>query len=153
MNDSLHQNGMTIFEYNCSNIIVLVLCIIALCFVIYKIIKKFNKSDSFDRITEAMIIGIAVAVFSISSLFVWETNSQFQEGTVTEYIRMGSIGDFIVNYTFYIVDEEGNELVYNAPIISGKKYIKKLESVNSGDQIRIEYGEKFNYAFDIEKIE
>ena len=65
---------------------------------------------------------------------------------------MGSIGDFIVNYTFYIVDEEGNELVYNAPIISGKKYIKKLESVNSGDQIRIEYGEKFNYAFDIEKI-
>ena len=144
---------MTLFEYNCSNIMVLVICIVAFCFILYKVIKKFNKLECPDGIIKAIIIGIAVLVFSISSFFVWETNTLFQEGTVTDCIRTGSVGDNMVNYTFWIVDEDGTEFVYNAPIISSRKYIKKLESLNSGDQIRIEYGEKLHYAFDIEKIE
>ena len=144
---------MTLVEYNCKNIIVLVLCILALCFVLYKTIKKFNKSDFPDGIIKSIIIDIAVIVCSISSAFVWETKTQFQEGTVTDFVRMGSIGDFIVNYTFYVVDGEGNEIAFNTPILSGKKYIHKLESINSGDKILIKYGEKFHYAFDIGKIE
>lgn len=143
---------MTLFEYNCRNIIVIVLTICALCFIIYKIINKFSKLNCSDSVIKTVIIGIAVIVCIILSFFSWETNTQFQKGTVTECIRMGSIGDFIVNYTFYIVDAQGNEMVYNTPISSSKKYINKLENISCDDQILIKYGEKLHYAFDVEIV-
>ena len=59
----------------------------------------------------------------------------------------------MVNYTFYVVDDKGNELVYNTPIISSRKYISKLENISRNDQILIKYGKKLHYAFDIERIE
>ncbi len=58
-----------------------------------------------------------------------------------------------MNYTFYVVDNTGNEKVYNTPILSNKKYIRQLENINSGDKIYIKTGKKLNYAYDIEKIQ
>lgn len=144
---------MSLFEYNCSNIIVVAIVITAVSFIIYKIIDRFNKSNCSDSVIKTIIICVAITACIILSFLSWETSPQFQEGTVTDYVRVGSVGDYMVNYTFYVVDDKGNELVYNTPIISSRKYIRKLENISRNDQILIKYGKKLHYAFDIERIE
>lgn len=143
---------MSLLEYNIRNVFVILLFIIAVCFIIYKIINKISIINE-NIIIKPIIIIFAILILFVSCFIFWETNAQQQEGTVTECIKTGSIGDAIVNYTFYIIDDNGNEMTFNTPILSSKKYINELESINTNDKIIIKYGKKLHYAFNIEKQE
>ena len=143
---------MDLFEYNIRNIFVIALFIVTIFFIVSKIICSINKTNDNSKLKSFLVI-IAIIAFFFVSLFSWETTVLQQKGKVTDIVRVGSIGDFIVNYTFYIEDNKGNEKVFNTPIISTKKYIKKIENIDENDRIIITYAKKLNYAIDIEKIE
>ncbi len=143
---------MDLFEYNIRNVFVIALFIVTIFFIVSKIICSINKTNDNSKLKSFLVI-IAIIAFFFVSLFSWETTVLQQKGKVTDIVRVGSIGDFIVNYTFYIEDNKGNEKVFNTPIISTKKYIKKIENIDENDRIIITYAEKLNYAIDIEKIE
>ena len=143
---------MDLFEYNIRNVFVIALFIVTIFFIVSKIICSINKTNDNSKLKSFLVI-IAIIAFFFVSLFSWETTVLQQKGKVTDIVRVGSIGDFIVNYTFYIEDNKGNEKAFNTPIISTKKYIKKIENIDENDRIIITYAKKFNYAIDIEKIE
>lgn len=143
---------MDLFEYNIRNVFVIALFIVTIFFIVSKIICSINKTNDNSKLKSFLVI-IAIIAFFFVSLFSWETTVLQQKGKVTDIVRVGSIGDFIVNYTFYIEDNKGNEKVFNTPIISTKKYIKKIENIDENDRIIITYAKKLNYAIDIEKIE
>ena len=143
---------MDLFEYNIRNVFVIALFIVTIFFIVSKIICSINKTNDNSKLKSFLAI-IAIIAFFFVSLFSWETTVLQQKGKVTDIVRVGSIGDFIVNYTFYIEDNKGNEKVFNTPIISTKKYIKKIENIDENDRIIITYAKKLNYAIDIEKIE
>ena len=142
---------MGIFEYNIRNLFVLLIIITGIGYVLYRIITYFSTPNISNKTIKTVIICILSVVCIVSSLFVVETNVKNNTVTVTDIVRVGSIGDFIVNYTFFVIDENGNEIVYNTPILSSRKYIKKIEDINQGDRVIIQYEEKFNYAIDINK--
>lgn len=143
---------MGIFEYNIRNLFVLLIIITGIGYVLYRIITYFSTPNISNKTIKTVIICILSVVCIVSSLFVVETNVKNNTVTVTDIVRVGSIGDFIVNYTFFVIDENGNEIVYNTPILSSRKYIKKIEDINQGDRVIIQYEEKFNFAIDIEPI-
>ncbi len=142
---------MGIFEYNIRNLFVLLILIIGIGYVSYRIITHFSTPNISNKTIKTIIICIFSVIFMASSFFVVETNTKNNTATVTDIVRVGSIGDFIVNYTFFVIDENNNEIVYITPILSSRKYIKKLEDINQGDRVIIQYEEKFNYAIDINK--
>lgn len=117
---------MGIFEYNIRNLFVLLIIITGIGYVLYRIITYFSTPNISNKTIKTVIICILSVVCIVSSLFVVETNVKNNTVTVTDIVRVGSIGDFIVNYTFFVIDENGNEIVYNTPILSSRKYIKKL---------------------------
>lgn len=130
---------MNLFEYNLRNLFVLLIILIGIGFVIYKIIIHFITSNIASKTIKTVIICISCVVCIFLSLFGVETNTKSQTVTVIDIVRVGSIGDFIVNYTFYVADDNGNKMVYNSPILASRKYVKKLENINLGDRVIVQY--------------
>lgn len=142
---------MNLFEYNLRNLFVLLIILIGIDFVLYKIFMNFITPNIPRKAIKTVIICISCVIYIFLGSFGIETNTKSQTVTVNDMVRVGSIGDFIVNYTFFVVDDNGNEMVYNTPILSSRKYVKKLENINQGERVTVQYGEKLNYLIDIEQ--
>lgn len=139
---------MSLLEYNLKALVVTLLLTGTLCFIIYKCICRHKQWKQHSK-AKPILMALAVLIMAVVGVLSCETNLIEQEGIVENCIRMGSIGSNLVNYTFYIIDDNGNEMLFNTPVISSNKYIKKLDGINEGDRVLIKYGEKLNYAIDI----
>jgi hypothetical protein len=95
---------------------------------------------------------IFVSGMVLLSSVVYEGDTDYQKGVVTEIIRTRSVGNIMVNYTFIIVDENHNETYLNSPLLSSRKFNNNADLIKEGDIIIAKCGKKHNYMYDFDIV-